>query len=620
MGDIAISISSPQLADDEAAVAAPLTQRSAPRPPQPTCTTLLVDLRGTVAFADGLLPAEGGTPLSVSNRRPERREDQSPLDFASFLARGVETMPVIQSMVVLLTPQASPLVEQVVDHCVALARFRPECRVCLVSSFRVHFDDARWLLAEVAVAQQFRRATGRGCVVVRPGNIVDDGRRPTATRVLAALYPLISRKFRSCFVELSELHSAIDQVLRDDQPRAGRIYTLLGANRPVREVAAQLAARGIAARFLTGLAYLLRLLLLGVLLRLAFRALARWHKPLRRWQFDTLEPATISELLELYNPLNARHVALAGYNNGVTHFGWRFPGRTVVKTTACGRRVRVSNNRLAVDAGVTLKRVVRKLSRAGRQLYVVPNFSYISMGTIFVVPVHGSGSEVSTLGETIERVLLYDPQADRLLSLRRDQPRFAHYMYNSDSGALVLRLRFRICSKLRYELLRSVLHSPTAEQLWSTFADPEASNIEVRKAGSNATSVDVCKYYAAPARNEDGQLDEAKDSLGRLWDRLEENRLSAFLFHALTRRFLYHVELFLDEHEFGVFWAAHERLRLVKIQLRHVRADGLPHSPVGERDCISADLIMRRSASADFMAFIKEHLPHARFNRGKHSL
>jgi hypothetical protein len=35
---------------------------------------------------------------------------------------------------------------------------------------------------------------------------------------------------------------------------------------------------------------------------------------------------------------------------------------------------------------------------------------------------------------------------------------------------------------------------------------------------------------------------------------------------------------------------------------------------------MSIDLFMSRRRSARFLAFVKEHLPHARFNRGKHSM
>jgi hypothetical protein len=131
--------------------------------------------------------------------------------------------------------------------------------------------------------------------------------------------------------------------------------------------------------------------------------------------------------------------------------------------------------------------------------------------------------------------------------------------------------------------------------------------------------VDVYQYDRAESADV-AALDVARDSVGRLWDRLEENRVTSFAFHSIIRRWGFHVELFLDEQEFAVFWRAHAGLPLSKIQLRFVRADNLPHSPCGNRDCVSADLFMRRSKSPDFLNFIREHLPHARFNPGKHSV
>src|SRR5262245_33449296 len=96
-----------------------------------------------------------------------------------------------------------------------------------------------------------------------------------------------------------------------------------------------------------------------------------------------LKPASNAELLSIYNPLSIQNVALAGYNTGVDHFGWSFPGRTVVKTVGAGRVMRMRGESLVVDAGVTLKRTIEFLSHAGRELLVVPNYSYIGMGTAF---------------------------------------------------------------------------------------------------------------------------------------------------------------------------------------------------------------------------------------------
>ncbi|MGD9634051.1 MAG: hypothetical protein AB7I57_01405 [Pirellulales bacterium] len=331
-----------------------------------------------------------------------------------------------------------------------------------------------------------------------------------------------------------------------------------------------------------------------------------------------MEPTSVEELLSLYIPLNRAYVALAGYNNGVQHFGWKYPGRTVVKTTGCGKLVRVNDDHLDVDAGVTLKRVITELSNAGRELHVVPNFSYIAMGTTFMVPVHGSASEVTTVGETIERVLLYDLNLDRLLRLRRGDPRFGHYMYRPQSGALVLRLRLGLRPKSRCYVQHSTYELPSAAEVWQLLSNCDAANVEIRKARARDRTIDVARYY--PTSDGGQTLEVPKDSIGKLWDRLEENRITAWLFHTLVRRFGYHVELFLDEQEFAIFWREHERLPLSKIQLRLVRRDGMAHSPFGQRDCISADLFMRRSASLAFLSFIKANLPHAKFNPGKHSV
>jgi hypothetical protein len=357
----------------------------------------------------------------------------------------------------------------------------------------------------------------------------------------------------------------------------------------------------------------------GHLVGVMFALLARRRPALAQWQCHTLEPSTIRELLTLYNPHNRRHLAIAGYNTGVTHFGWKYPGCTVIKTIGCGKRIRIHGSSVEVDAGLTLKHVVSRLSRAGCELFVLPNYSYVSMGTTYFVPVHGSGSEVSTLGDTIEIVLLYDPVTDRIVRLKRSDARFGRYMYNSGSGALALRLRLRTRDKSRYFVQRTRLEDPSAAEVWRLFSDTEASNVELRKSRATDALVEVSKYYTTLDGATDA-LEVPKDTIGRLWDRLEENPVTSWLFHAMVRRFGYHVELFLNEREFAIFWAAHATLPLSKLQLRFVRCDGLPHSPFGDCDRISIDLFMRRSVSPAFIRFIKEQLPDARFNPGKHSM
>jgi hypothetical protein len=58
----------------------------------------------------------------------------------------------------------------------------------------------------------------------------------------------------------------------------------------------------------------------------------------------------------------------------------------------------------------------------------------------------------------------------------------------------------------------------------------------------------------------------------------------------------------------------------LKLQLRLVKRDGLSHSPFGDCDRISVDIFLKRRHSATFLSFMKDHLPHARYNPGKHSV
>jgi hypothetical protein len=520
--------------------------------------------------------------------------------------------------IVLFLPEDPRLSSQVTERLAALARQNRDLHLCVVSSYRAHFDNPDVLVTERSIVELFHETTTR-VTILRAGNVVGPG-SPLETRLrwLMPLYPLVPRRLRSCFLDVDELLAVVDDVTSARPVRRARVISILGPNRGLREVVAQRLPSGRFSWPVTVVAQLLAWLGIARLAGLAFAAAARIRRPLRRGQFHTLTPASTAELLALYNPYNHRYVALAGYNTGVVHFGWNWPGRTVVKTVGSGRVVRLRGDSVVVDAGVTLKRTVDVLRRQGRELCVVPNYSYISMGTTFFVPVHGSACDVSTLGETIEKVWLYDPKTDRILVLRRGDPRFADCMYRPGSGMLALRLQLRVQKRRRFVVKATTLESPTASEIWQLLADRSAANIELRKSRASDSQVDVRKYYPASAA-EEAALEAAQDSVGRLWDKLEENALTSYAFHTLIRRFGFHVELFLDEQQFGVFWDAHRGLPLSKIQLRYVRADHLPHSPCGERDCVSADLFMLRAKSAAFLNFVREHLPHARFNPGKHS-
>ncbi|MBS0265953.1 MAG: FAD-binding protein [Planctomycetes bacterium] len=456
--------------------------------------------------------------------------------------------------------------------------------------------------------------------LIRTGFVVDSGNRtPAKVARLAPFYPLIPSDACAPCLDAGELFSVIlDLFANIEVPRLGYL-TLLGANRCWRDVLQEFALPGLATRLFVLLSRAAACLQLGravlAIIALASCRVPRWH----RWLFVTLNPGTYSELLSLCHRTNRRYLAIAGYNTGVVHFGWKYPGRTVVRTIGTGRRIRVGENSITVDAGVLLKQAIQELAVRGKQFYVVPNYSYVSLGTIFMVPVHGSGSEVSTLGETIEQVLAYDPDQDRIVRLRRGEQEFGRCLYNPGSGLVVLRLRLRIRNACRYSVQRAKLSGPTAANIWQTFDDPSAANIELRKSRAASTVVDVCKYYPT-ADATSLALETPRDSIGRIWDRLEEHALTAWAFHTFVRCFGFHVELFLDRHEFEIFWSAHARLPIAKIQLRLLKGTLAGDSLVGDRDRISVDIFMNRRDSAAFLSFMKEQLPHARFNPGKHSM
>ena len=346
------------------------------------------------------------------------------------------------------------------------------------------------------------------------------------------------------------------------------------------------------------------------------------HVPKRSDRWGTLTPQSVEELLALYNPYNYEQIQLAGYNTGVQHFGWTFPEKTVVKTIETGKRIRLVGDQFQVDAGMTLKRAIQFLNERGKEFLVIPNYSYISMGTCFFVPIHGSGSEVSNLGDTIEKAVLYLPDEDRLRVVRRGDEAFSRYLYCPDSKALVLRLTFRVRDKTRYFMTESTVLDSTPTDIVRELNDPQASNVEIRKSHAADRSVTIRKYY----EQEDGGdvqsgdlMELPKDSLGRVWDRLEETPVVSTLFHHFVKRYGYHVELFLNEQEFDRFWQSHDRLPLRKIQLRRMKRDGMLHSPCRDSDRISADIFMKRVDKDEFLDYVEHHIPEVRFNPGKHS-
>jgi hypothetical protein len=403
----------------------------------------------------------------------------------------------------------------------------------------------------------------------------------------------------------------------DTMPRP-RFFTLLGTNRPWREVLAEHRGRGIVSICMTLLCYLGALLGVGHMAAFAVGLLARCLPALRCCQIGTLRPGSLAELLALYNPYNARHVQVVGYNNGVVHFGQHYPGKTVVSTVRCNRVALAGPTILKADAGATVRRAMDLLGPAGLELPVVPNYSYVCLGTSFFVPIHGSAADFSTLANTITRVVLYDPHRDRLIAADSDQPAFRGHVYDMRSGVLLLRVYLRVRPRSPYFVEAQVVDDPSAAELLDALRDPRAANVEIRKARAAGRSVTISRYYigAAPAGD---ALELPRDRLGRLWDRLEENPLTSFLMHALTRHLAWHVELFFTAEEFARFWNSHRTLALRKLQVRYIRRDGWRHSPFRDHDCVSVDLFMLRWQRERFERYLRRTFTMVRSNPGKHS-
>ncbi len=462
--------------------------------------------------------------------------------------------------------------------------------------------------------------TNTKLLIFRPGHILAPGNRLTRLlHTFSFCWPLIPRRFTSCFITDDELFAAIDDALqRADRPL--RIFTIPGPNRPWRDVLREHGS-GPLQRCLTAVTWLLSWLLLGQLVGLLFSLLTRLPS-MRSWNFNTLHPESMEELLSLYNPYSFRHIKIVGYNNGVVHFGQRYPGRTVVSTVRCNRLARVNGRFAKFDGGVTIRQAVDVLHPVGKEFYVVPNYSYVALATSFFIPIHGSASDYATMGETIERVLLYDPVEDRLISARRTDPEFRERLYNLQRDTLLLRLVFRIKPKSRYFMKHEQLQHPTGQQVVAVFRDQQAANIEIRQPKSDCPTVNVRKFYVqsvdSAGQGTDG-LEFPRDSLGRLWDKLEANPVSSLLFHAAVRLLGFHCELFFTPAEFLVFWDTHGRFPISKIQLRYIKRDGFPHSPFAKHDCISADMFMWRKHKPRFEQYLKETYHAVQFNPGKHS-
>jgi hypothetical protein len=463
-------------------------------------------------------------------------------------------------------------------------------------------------------AQGLRERT----VIIRTGHILSTHSRPVMRlRLFSAFFPLMPERMRSCCVAGDQLFALIETVRRT--PRKRRLCTLLGPNRAWRDLLFDHHSCNIPAIFITIFCAVLSMSLVGHLAALLFDLVAYFRPSLRQWNYNTLRPRSSRDLIALANPHNRRYVQIVGYNNGVNHFGHRYPGRTIVSTVLCNRIVRADSSAVRADCGVTVRKARDFLAASGQELYVIPNYSYVCLGTAFFVPIHGSAADYSTIAQTITEAVFYDPVSDRVVTATRDDPLFREHLYKLQSKLVVLQVRLCVKPKSRYFVRKQQWDEPTADEMLRALCDREATNVEVRKSHAADRKVRVFKYYSHLGDTPSAALELPRDQLGRLWDRLEENPITSFLMHTLTRRFAWHVELFFTDDEFRTFWQTHRSLPLRKIQLRRIQRDGFPHSPFRDHDCVSADLFMLRRHRRRFEAYLRQTFKIVRSNPGKHS-
>ncbi|MFO0949799.1 MAG: hypothetical protein U0835_01335 [Isosphaeraceae bacterium] len=518
------------------------------------------------------------------------------------------------------------------DAVLDLARSRGAGHVTVVSSFRVHIRDTAAAALEADVVSRVKALTDR-YVVFRPGHVLSPN--SGVNRFLhrfASLHPATTPCLATCFLDGPELFEAIEAERNDEpshekgEPYAGagrvlrrniRVFTLLGPHVRWREMLARRAAPGGSA--VSVLARVLSWVFLDHLFAFFLRTSARILPAVRQWNVHTIRPGTLRELLALCHRRNIGHVKVVGYNNGVVHFGHRHPGKTVVSTVRCARTASAGGDLLKADSGATIRGALDFLYGRGRELYVVPNYSYVCLGTAFYVPIHGSAVGYSTVADTVRRVVLYDPERDRVVSAGRDDVDFAENVYNLRSNAVVLRLYLLTRPKSGYYVRRETWDDPSAEKVLEALRDKAATNVEIRQAHSASRKVTVSRYYTDPGDSSSPALELPRDALGRLWDRLEENPVTSFLMHATSRHVAWHTELFFTAQEFEVFWRTRAQVSLRKIQLRYIGRDRMPHSPFRDEDRVSADLFMFRTEHKRFLEYLRTTLPAVRTNPGKHS-
>ncbi|MCH5377126.1 MAG: hypothetical protein JJ992_24445, partial [Planctomycetes bacterium] len=118
---------------------------------------------------------------------------------------------------------------------------------------------------------------------------------------------------------------------------------------------------------------------------------------------------------------------------------------------------------------------------------------------------------------------------DRILCAKRDDDAFRKFIYNQDCNVVLLRLYLRFKDKSRYYLEKETLTNPDSEKILSVFQQPGASNVEIRKSKASSDEVDLYTYFAADSVDNKEMMEFPRDNIGKIWDKIEGNPVSAWL-------------------------------------------------------------------------------------------
>lgn len=491
--------------------------------------------------------------------------------------------------------------------------------ISIISTFQSHFAKNSTAIALEELFLHRLKEVGCCGVIFRCGHILSNASLTEKNlRRFAFISPLIPSNIRSCCISGDKVFEAIDAE-QNSSSRRSRIITILGENRPWKEFLKDYWSKNILQSFLRQFCFLLSFLLFGQLAALLLNWLIRLGIISRTWNFDTLEPSSMRELLSLVNKYNLKYVKVVGYNNGVNHLGYRYPEKTVISTVNCDRIIRISENIIKVDCGTTILKVLNFLRSKQQEIYAIPNYSHISIGTAFFVPIHGNALDYTTIAESIVKVVLYDPKEEKFIVTSRLEKTFQNYIFNTTSQVILLRLYLEVKPKARYFPSKVKLSQPNSQVLIDALCDNTVSNIDIRKSKADSDIVYINKYYSKSQEKIMSEgLEFPRDSIGGLWDKLEKNPVTSWLMHTPVRYLLWNIELFLTKEEFMTFWQTHSSLPIRKIEIRYVKRSSSANSPFPDCDCIAVDFMLSRKHCPVIKEYITNHFAEPRYHLGKH--